>query len=546
MIIRQCILVLLAIFLIMGCVGAVSAEGEVTTDDTSQPLVQPIKPDNVTLEFSPGQITTSTEVTFTFSADNATIFDIDFGDNSTKSDVDTGITHTYNTVGTYKVKLTAKNETESTDKVRDITVNPEPIVASFTADPTSGTAPLDVQFTDTSSGTPTSWNWVFGDGFSSTNQNPSHEFTTNGTYTVNLTVNKSGVDSNTSSCTITVNPAPTTKNISSVVLITGVTSPVYGATPDTTASSDTEGISNVTVSWNPNPTKFASETQYTATIVVRAASGYVFNITKPTVSLDGSTMSESNVTRNSDTQLTITYTYPKTAEVEKILPTVTLKADVPSGTLPLTVKFTYSVSGWNNYTWTDGETSSTLPYMSGNLSHTYTKAGTYTANLTAKNENGTTTKTVTITVNKVGLNAAFTASPGSGTSPLKVWFTDTSAGSPTTWLWDFGGLGSSTLKNPSFTFTAAGNYIVKLTVIDGTGAADAYSKVITVNAPIITSTSTPAPTDTSSSLSMSYGTGNITSLIPAPLDVIKEFIQLFYTLLDMQNYVGVSNQTNTV
>ena len=543
MIIRQCIPVLLAIFLIMGCVGAVSAGDEATTDGTSQPIIQPIKPDNVTLEFSPGQITTSTEVTFTFSADNATIFDIDFGDNSTKSDVDTGITHKYIADGQYTVKLTAKNETESTDEEIKITVNPEPIVASFTADPTSGIAPLDVQFTDTSSGTPTSWKWDFDDGDSSTNQNTSHTFATNGTYVVNLTVYKDGVDSNTSSRTIIVNPAPTTTNISSVVLITGVTPPVYGAIPVSTASSDTEGISNVTVSWNSNPTKFAAETQYTATIVVNAASEYVFNITKPTVSLDGLTMSESNVMRNSDTQLTITYTFPKTAA--KVNPSALLSLKVSPGTVPLTVKFSYKLSNFDNCTLIYGDgASSHLTSSSGDITHTYTTAGSYTASLIAKNVNGTTYDNKSITVNKIGLNAVFTASAGSGTAPLEVRFTDTSAGSPTTWLWDFGGLGSSTMQNPSFTFTTAGNYIVKLIVIDSSGATDTYSKVITVNALVATSTPTPTPTEMVSSLSMSFGTGNINPLILSPVDIIKEFVQLFHTIIDMENYVGASNQTN--
>ena len=58
--------------------------------------------------------------------------------------------------------------------------------ASFSADVTSGAAPLTVQFTDLSSDNPTSWLWEFGDGGISTSQDPSHVFSA-GIWTVRLT-----------------------------------------------------------------------------------------------------------------------------------------------------------------------------------------------------------------------------------------------------------------------------------------------------------------------------------------------------------------------
>jgi len=88
-------------------------------------------------------------------------------------------------------------------------VSPPP-VASFTASPTSGTAPLTVQFTDTSTNTPTSWSWTFGDGGTSTAQNPDHTYTAAGTYTVTLTAtNAGGSDTETKAGYITVSAAPT-------------------------------------------------------------------------------------------------------------------------------------------------------------------------------------------------------------------------------------------------------------------------------------------------------------------------------------------------
>lgn len=59
--------------------------------------------------------------------------------------------------------------------------------ASFSADQTSGSAPLTVRFTDTSTGNPTSWKWEFGDGTSSNDQNPTHTYSGPGEYTVALT-----------------------------------------------------------------------------------------------------------------------------------------------------------------------------------------------------------------------------------------------------------------------------------------------------------------------------------------------------------------------
>lgn len=80
-------------------------------------------------------------------------------------------------------------------------------VANFSASPTSGTAPLSVQFTDTSTGSPISWTWDFGDGdnTNATIQNPLHTYTSAGSYTVELTAsNAYGNDSKTIAGFVTV------------------------------------------------------------------------------------------------------------------------------------------------------------------------------------------------------------------------------------------------------------------------------------------------------------------------------------------------------
>jgi PKD repeat protein len=76
--------------------------------------------------------------------------------------------------------------------------------ASFTAAPASGTAPLSVQFTDTSTGSPTAWSWDFGDGATSTAQNPSHTYPTAGTYTAKLVASNAAGSSQPATNTISV------------------------------------------------------------------------------------------------------------------------------------------------------------------------------------------------------------------------------------------------------------------------------------------------------------------------------------------------------
>ncbi|MDF1544221.1 MAG: PKD domain-containing protein [bacterium] len=88
--------------------------------------------------------------------------------------------------------------------------NNNPPVADFSGTPTSGFYPLNVNFTDLSTNSPTSWTWDFGDTGNSTSQNPSHTYTAAGTYTVTLTAtNAFGSDGETKVGYITVT-APNT------------------------------------------------------------------------------------------------------------------------------------------------------------------------------------------------------------------------------------------------------------------------------------------------------------------------------------------------
>jgi len=77
------------------------------------------------------------------------------------------------------------------------------VTANFTSNPTTGFAPLNVAFTDTSTGLPTSWLWDFGDGATSTVPSPTHTYSAAGPYTVNLTVSN-GNNFASKTATITV------------------------------------------------------------------------------------------------------------------------------------------------------------------------------------------------------------------------------------------------------------------------------------------------------------------------------------------------------
>jgi PKD repeat protein len=110
--------------------------------------------------------------------------------------------HTYTSQGNYTVNLTTANlgGRGTITKAGFVTVSRLGPAADFTASPTSGAAQLRVQFTDASTGQPppTVVLWDFGDGETSATKNPSHLYTSPGTYTVNLTVkNKKGFDTET-------------------------------------------------------------------------------------------------------------------------------------------------------------------------------------------------------------------------------------------------------------------------------------------------------------------------------------------------------------
>jgi PKD repeat protein len=119
---------------------------------------------------------------------NPTAWSWNFGDGMTS--LLQNPTHTYVSVGTYNVCLTATNAFGNNVKCKSITISNGAPVAMFTY---NASASPGVQFTDASGGNPTAWKWDFDDiGADSSNaQNPFYYFYTNGNHNVCLTVTNS-------------------------------------------------------------------------------------------------------------------------------------------------------------------------------------------------------------------------------------------------------------------------------------------------------------------------------------------------------------------
>lgn len=136
----------------------------------------------------------------------------------------------------------------------------------------------------------------------------------------------------------------------------------------------------------------------------------------------------------------------------------------------------------------DGATSSAQnPY------HTYSNYGYYTVNHSSTNYNGLTTWNnksdyVVIVPSSPIIITKFKGTPTSGVASLPVAFSDTSLALPypvTSWLWDFGDGGSSTVQNPTYTYNTPGIYSVTLTTSNSNVTnSTTYTDYISLSAPI--------------------------------------------------------------
>jgi len=187
------------------------ADSPFTTDNVTDnlPLIDVPDPVVPTADFSTSVTSGYAPLTvqFTDLSENAVSRSWDIDDDGIVDSTNKSFVHVYQNSGNYTARLTVSNDNGTDSKTQDIVVTKFTIlpVADFSANVTSGYAPLSVLFTDKSQNA-TSWSWDIGsDGtVESTNASFVYVFTNPGTYPVSLTaINENGT-SPAKTATITV------------------------------------------------------------------------------------------------------------------------------------------------------------------------------------------------------------------------------------------------------------------------------------------------------------------------------------------------------
>jgi len=406
-------------------------------------------------------------------------WDFDYDGSFTADSTIQNPTHLYNSPGTYSVALRVTGPGGSDTFVRSsyitTTSPPSPPVAGFSGTPTSGTVPLEVDFTDESTGIIDSWLWSFGDGTTSIEQNPSHTYTSAGTYTVGLTVtNTGGSNGDVKLNYITVTEVAPVAGFSGTP--TSGNAPLLVSFTDESTGSVSSwlwsfGDGTTSISQNPSHS-YGSAGAYTVTLAVNGPGG-------------------SDIETKND-YITVS---PSTAPVADFV------GDPLTGNAPLLVTFTDLTSGSVD-TWAWDFDGFGVDSTAQNPTFLFSTPGTYTVKLTVSGPQGSDfeTKTNYITVNWPPPVADFIADPSSGLKPLVVTFTDASTGNVTSWEWDFDNdtIADAFTQNATHIFDTIGDHTVTLTVT-GPGGTDSFSDTIHVTALPVVTAITPAPEEVLSS-----------------------------------------------
>ena len=418
-------------------------------------------------------------------------YEWDFGDGSPNSTERGSVYHNYMAAGTYTVTLTVTDIGGTDTLTRENYIGqappPQPI-ADFTATPKSGYAPLTVDFIDQSTGSPAlSYAWAFGDGTVSTEKDPTHVFSTPGLYNItHVTTNTGGSDSITKPGFIEVLSAPV-----EIPLNAEFTSNVTtGTVPLTVQFLDASEGSPSSWSWYFESGYYYLANELDKTSLIPAPGGNQISAEKNPV-----------MTYESPGNYTVILTVSRTGETDTIEkvdyiqvtpppPTADFYAYNNEGPAPLEVEFDAYVPYWyyiDNWTWDFGDGTGETKTSPWTL-HTYQNPGLYNVTLSVTSPYGSDISTQVNCVNVTQVLPpvpSFDAVPESGNAPLSVTFTDTSSGTVTTRLWDFGD-GTTVWANATaevtHTYPLPGTYTVSLTAgNEGGQAIVEMPDLITVN-----------------------------------------------------------------
>jgi PKD repeat protein len=360
-----------------------------------------------------------------------------FGDGGTSTTQNPS--YAYNTPGTYTVALTVSSSSQGCNatetKTNYITVQASP-TADFVGSPTGGSAPLTVNFTDLSTGNPDTWSWDFGDGGTSTAQNPTYEYQNMGIYTVTLTAsNACGSDIATKVDYIDVTePQPETKVYAlSDIPVVGVVTGDYTSTH--VSDNGYEVLTEIEYTGHPRKRYSYLEHKWNFNLGGGGSNMLFFLEAYRPANTDGD-------------NFTFAYSTDDATYYDMI--------SVASGTEQV---YSYALPA--------GLTGTVyVRVLDSNRSWDYTSLDpVYIDQMYFQFESG-----------PVPPMAEFSGSPTSGTVPLTVTFTDLSTGNPDTWDWTFGDGGTSTAQHPVYEYTALGKYTVTLTVTNAYGT-DSETKI---------------------------------------------------------------------
>jgi PKD repeat protein len=376
---------------------------------------------------------------------NGNIFNIDV-DGDDPCNIPPNGTYTYACVEPGTELIIAIGSSDGSEGAFQIQVSEEEIddpASDFTFTVDAGV----VTFTNQSSNADT-YNWDFGDGNTSTDSDPIHTYTSEGTYNVTLTAtNECGDVSSTQS--VSINLIPTANFVASITEICEGEEVQF-----TDASSD-----NVT-DWL-----------------------WTFEGGTPATSTEQNPLITYNTPGTYDVSLVVT---APAGTDEIIFENLIIVSALPTSDFVavnniLTVTFTNNSTNADSYLWDfgDGNTSTDI-----NPIYTYTSEGTYTVTLTVTNECGDVSSTQSVSINSMP-TANFVASITEVCEGEEVQFTDASSDNVTDWLWTFEGgtPATSTEQNPLVTYNTAGTYDVSLVVTAPAGTDEIiFENLIIVSA----------------------------------------------------------------